>query len=88
MLHEECHHDLHGQKLGNRNVEPCGNNRSEQNNVTVESETYARGFSVVNIATPIIYCIIRYATAAETEILPLANGLFFVRSTRCIELFC
>ena len=51
--------------------------------MTIESETYARGFNVINIAIPIIYCMIRYATAAKIEILPLANGLFFVRSTRC-----
>jgi hypothetical protein len=44
--------------------------------MTLESETYAMGFNVMNIAIPIIYCMIKYATAATIEILPLANGLF------------
>jgi hypothetical protein len=56
--------------------------------MTIKSETYARGLNVMNIAMPIVYCIIRYAVAAKTEILPLANGLYFVRSTRCVEVFC
>jgi hypothetical protein len=47
-------------------------------------KTYASGFSVKNMTTPMMYCIIRYTTAAETEIRPLANGLFLVRSTKAV----